>query len=440
MALFLDLTRISTRLLRGGPTGIDRVEFAYADALVSRRLREDVTCVLTTPLGHGAVPPAAMSAHLDRIERAWLRDREEALRDPFYAAVRDALSAPVDPARTQALRFARTGRRSRLWRAAEFPFGPMARAPFRFRRALATLPAERPAVYFHASHTQLDRPGRFEWLARHGVPSVFLLHDTIPIDCPEYCSPGSAARHEARLLTVSRHAGAVVANSQATARALEGHLKDRGWRCPPIETVPLGMDDWAAETGAARLDPPGGGYFLCVGTIEPRKNLTFLFDVWRELVVRRGPAAPRLVLVGRRGWENEAILDVLERSRALAPVLVEVNDLSDAGLVALMRGAKGLLAPTKAEGFSLPVVEALALGTPVVASDIAVHREVSKGCARLIAPIDGRAWLEAIEALADAPQGSPRATSFRAPSWRAHVDGTLAILDAVARGRGARSV
>lgn len=435
MTIFLDLTRISTRLLRGGPTGIDRVEFAYADSLVGRGAGRDVTSVLTTPFAHGAVCGEAMARHLARIERAWARDRQEARDDPFFAAVCEALSAPVDRSRTQALRLARTGRGARVRRAADFPFVEMARAPFRFRRALRSLPPDAPAVYFHASHTQLDRPERFEWLARHRVPSVFLLHDTIPIDWPEYCSPGSAARHEARLRTVSRHASVVVANSQETARSLDACFLARGWRRPPIETVPLGMDDWRADATAP--EPPRGDYFLVVGTMEPRKNLPFLFEVWRELVARRGACAPRLVLAGRRGWENEAILDTLERSRLLAPFLVEINDISDAGLAALMRGAKALLAPTKAEGFSLPVMEALALGTPVLASDIPVHREVARGRAGLVASTDGPGWLAGVEALADAPNAATRVSGFEAPSWADHVAGTLAILDRVARTRRA---
>ena len=82
------------------------------------------------------------------------------------------------------------------------------------------------------------------------------------------------------------------------------------------------------------------------------------------------------MVVGHRGWENENVIDVLDRSRGLAPFLVEASGLSDAGLASLIRGATAVVAPSSVEGFGLPVAEALSLGVPVIASDIAAHREV----------------------------------------------------------------
>ncbi|WP_371818815.1 hypothetical protein [Rhodomicrobium sp. Az07] len=81
--------------------------------------------------------------------------------------------------------------------------------------------------------------------------------------------------------------------------------------------------------------------------------MTFLFAVWRKLVERLGPRAPRLVIVGHRGWENENVIDVLDRSSGLAPFLVEATDLSDAGLASLLSGAAALVSPSSVEGFGL---------------------------------------------------------------------------------------
>jgi len=157
-------------------------------------------------------------------------------------------------------------------------------------------------------------------------------------------------------------------------------------------------------------------YFVCVGTIEPRKNLAFLLTLWRRLADRMGEATPILVLAGQRGWENESIIDHLDRSPPIQRFVHEVSGLADAELAALIGGARALLSPSFSEGFNLPVAEALAAGTPVIASDIAVHRELADG-AQLIDPLDGVAWMAAIEA---ATRERPETSARRPPGWPEH--------------------
>jgi glycosyltransferase involved in cell wall biosynthesis len=106
------------------------------------------------------------------------------------------------------------------------------------------------------------------------------------------------------------------------------------------------------------------------GTLEPRKNHLTILNVWRELLARLGQAAPRLILVGERGWENENILDLLERCRPLRGHVLEVAGLTTPAFKRLLKGARALLMPSFAEGYGLPVAEALAVGTPVLASDM----------------------------------------------------------------------
>jgi glycosyltransferase involved in cell wall biosynthesis len=159
-------------------------------------------------------------------------------------------------------------------------------------------------------------------------------------------------------------------------------------------------------------------YFVCVGTIEPRKNLTFLLTLWRRLAEEMGEAVPRLVIVGRRGWECESVVDHLERSPSIRRFVHEVCDLRDEQLAELMAGATALLTPSFIEGFDLPSVEALALGTPVIASDIPAHRELVRR-AQLIDPVDGLGWLAAIKAAAAQP---PARRPQAAPTWAQHFE------------------
>jgi glycosyltransferase involved in cell wall biosynthesis len=147
-------------------------------------------------------------------------------------------------------------------------------------------------------------------------------------------------------------------------------------------------------------------FFIQCGTIEPRKNHLVILQVWRELVARHGKAAPKLLLVGVRGWENENIVDLLDRSQALRDHVWEVSGLPTPVLKRLMGSARALLMPSFAEGFGLPVAEAIAVGVRVIASDIPVFHEIADGAFTPIHPIDGEGWRREIERLADLPRAA----------------------------------
>ena len=139
--------------------------------------------------------------------------------------------------------------------------------------------------------------------------------------------------------------------------------------------------------------------------------------LWRRLEEGLGERTPSLVLVGRYGWENEAVLDHLQRSPNLQGIVHQAENLSDDALVRLMRGARAVLAPSAVEGFDLPAVEACTLGAPLIASDIPPHRELTPD-AELIDPLDGLGWLAAVERAALTPRPAPSA--YSPPRWPDH--------------------
>jgi glycosyltransferase involved in cell wall biosynthesis len=430
MNVYLDITRLATRIFRSGPTGIDRVEYAYAKHMIDD---PGTVCVFTAPVFSGAIRAGRARDILQRVERAWRLDATPA-QDPIYAAVRGWLDSPHDPSAARPRRFRAEKRFGGWMRDADFfPLRDILRAETRLGRRVARGRGE-ASMFFHCSHAQLDKPQRFEWLKTKGVRSTFFLHDAIPIEFPEFCSPGSYGRHVARLSTVSAHATLAIVNSQDSRRAVAAALAERGLRAPDIEIVPLAVDEAFARARAEPKRAPAIPYFVYVGTIEPRKNLLFLLAVWRRLAEKHGARAPRLVIAGRRGWENENIVDVLERSRGLAPLLAEASDLTDAGLARLMADAAALVAPSFTEGFGLPVVESLAAGTPAIVSDIAAHREVGQDYAWFADAIDGPAWMGAIEALMD--EGSElrrerlaRIAGYTPLTWGEHVARARALME-----------
>jgi glycosyltransferase involved in cell wall biosynthesis len=232
---------------------------------------------------------------------------------------------------------------------------------------------------------------------------------------PEYCSPPAYDHHRRRVDAVLRNGSLVIANSDSTADELTRYASAHALPAPRICVAPLGLEPRFLERSPEPFEAPA--YFVCVGTIEPRKNITFLLTLWRRLAQNMGEATPLLVLAGQRGWENESVIDQLERSPPIRRFVHEAPGLSDVELARLIGGARALLAPSFTEGFNLPVAEAMALGTPVIASDIPVHRELARG-ATLVDPLDGPAWLAAID-LALLRRAAPLAPS-RPLGWPEH--------------------
>lgn len=95
---------------------------------------------------------------------------------------------------------------------------------------------------------------------------------------------------------------------------------------------------------------------------------------------------PKLVLIGQRGWECEQVIDLLERSPAIRQCLVEIPSASDSRIVDVLKNARALLFPSYVEGYGLPLVEALYLGVPVLASDIEVFNEIRAADSRVYSP------------------------------------------------------
>lgn len=410
--ILFDVSRLLSRTDRRAPTGIDRVCLAYADWL---RGRPDVHMI----------PVRGRKGQLAVVDPAWFDRCIDALRQRWSGPERE--DAPSEHERRLFAALHAEGPVESVISSPPSPPAPNARKPrvwsqyFRARRVTALPRADR---YFNVGHTGLDTPEILTQLESEGIERIVLLHDLIPLTHPEYCRPGDDEKHRARVMNTLRFASRILVNSHYTGDTLSSFAAREGLSRPPIHVAHLGLEDGflrPLQTSAA--SPP---YFVHVGTIEARKNLAFLLTVWRRLEETMGSATPRLVLVGRYGWENEAVLDHLERSPNLRGLVHQAEDLPDRALAELMRGARALLAPSSVEGFDLPVVEASALGVPVIASDIPPHRELAAH-ARLIDPIDGLGWLTALRETSTSPIIAPH---YAPPTWPAHFAAVEAALGA----------
>jgi glycosyltransferase involved in cell wall biosynthesis len=241
----------------------------------------------------------------------------------------------------------------------------------------------------------MENPGFEHWVRKTRQRPVYMIHDLIPITHPEYCRDGEDLRHGRRLDVVLRTAVAVIANSEDTKNALTRYAQLKQLPVPPVVVAPLAsaLTLTSAAASVAMMNEP---YFVFLGTIESRKNHLLLLNVWRELALKLGPDTPKLIIIGQRGWECEQVADMLDRCPALHQHIKEIPDCTDADLAAWLRHARALVFPSFVEGYGMPLVEALSLGTPVIASGLPVFRESAGDVPEWLNPIDGMGWMQAI--------------------------------------------
>jgi glycosyltransferase involved in cell wall biosynthesis len=197
---------------------------------------------------------------------------------------------------------------------------------------------------------------------------------------------------EAQLAAAPR-ASLVVTTCEATAEAILRHTRVRPEQ---LLVAPLGHREPSADLPARPYDEP---YILAVGSLTPRKGFHHLVDAVRIL----GSGAPLLVLVGPDGWQSSVIRSRIAEMKA-GRVRVE-GYASDERLEALYRHASVFCHPSEAEGFGIPVLEAMGYGTPVVAGDIPSVREIGGEAVVLVPPRDPGALAEGLSSvLADAAQ------------------------------------
>jgi glycosyltransferase involved in cell wall biosynthesis len=282
-------------------------------------------------------------------------------------------------------------------------------------------------VYLNVGHTGLDKPGHSEWIQRTGVLPFYFVHDLIPLTHPEYCRHGEPEKHLRRMTALLTLSTGVIANSRETLNELAVFAGlQQALDMPPGLVAPLGVGEGMSEgAGTERVSLPGRPYFVMLGTIEGRKNHLIILNIWAEMARRLGKDCPQLVVIGQRGWESEQACDMLDRSDAIRGHVIELSRCTDVQLAAYMANARALLFPSFVEGYGLPLVEALAAGTPVIASKLSVFRELAGDIPDYLSPIDGLGWSEVIEAYAhdDSPARAAQLTrmaGWRPPRWEDH--------------------
>jgi glycosyltransferase involved in cell wall biosynthesis len=269
------------------------------------------------------------------------------------------------------------------------------------------------------------------------APLVVTAHDAAPLIYPETYPRRGRRFHTQGLAAAAKRADLVITVSESAAEELSTYTAIPRER---MRVVPNGVDleiagDAQVEATRRELELDDAPYVFWIGSLEPRKNVGTLVDAFVRWALHTD-LPHRLVLAGPAGWlEDEA--SVLAPARRLGDRVRTLGRVGDPALSALYRGADLFAFPSLHEGFGIPVLEAMAQETPVIAADIPALREIASGAAVLRSPDDPDAWVAALDNLLhDEPElarlgnaGRVRAQGY---SWTRCAEETRAIyLEAV---------
>lgn len=222
---------------------------------------------------------------------------------------------------------------------------------------------------------------------RNGGQFWFLICDLLPLEKPEWFSPNNVIRYRAWLDTIVGISDGFLCISAQTdsdlRRALEAHygLTD-GYR---TSIVPMGFDirESLLDRGATESQPASVrfdtsiSFSLMVGTLEPRKGHADVLAAFSELW-RQG-AENRLVMIGRVGWQIEALRNAIRTHPEYGGKLLWFEDVDDLELERIYQACDGVIIASHAEGFGLPLIEALGHNKPVLARDLpifTIHKDL----------------------------------------------------------------
>jgi glycosyltransferase involved in cell wall biosynthesis len=263
---------------------------------------------------------------------------------------------------------------------------------------------------------------RHDSVSAPGEQTVVTIHDAVPWTHPETLTPRGVSWHRRMAKRAERYADAIVVPTHAVADELSDILQIDGRVRVIGGAVGSGLvlpDDPAAR--ARELDLPDR-YLVSVGTLEPRKGLEPLI----RALARKETGDIPLLVVGPGGWGG-VDLDAVAQEAGVASRVRSLGHISDSDLAVVLSRATAFVFPSLAEGFGLPVLEAMSFGTPVIHSDAPAVSEVAGGAGYEVAREDAKGYPKRLaEAIAAVTSDDELASRLRllgqdrthAFSWR----------------------
>lgn len=270
-------------------------------------------------------------------------------------------------------------------------------------------------TYLNLGHSNLTETTLSAINSHPNARITVMIHDTIPLDYPDYNRPEAVSRFRGLLRRTQQYASLILCNSLKTKEDVQRHMAafareeaEADDREPTEDAITAALPRMIIAPLAIKVPRPDDialppelpekrPLFLMVGTIEPRKNHAMILDIWENWDEEEDGPRPVLAIAGSRGWRNEDLFHRLNTTPLRGRDVFEWPDLNDRGVSALMARANALLFPSFAEGFGLPPVEAAALQTPVISADLPSVREALGEFAVYLDADDSYSWKKAIK-------------------------------------------
>lgn len=268
-----------------------------------------------------------------------------------------------------------------------------------------------------------------EAAANVGVKVVHVVHDMLPVLKPQYSGHSTEwlKNYASRIYPVSSH---ILSDSKNTSRDLKAWLKGEGLHVPHISEFRLGDNFQAADPVQPQGFSLSEDFILCVGTIEARKNHMLLYYVYK-LAASRGLSLPKLVIVGRRGWHTENVMDLILNDPDTREIITVLENASDRELSWLYDHCRFTVYPSFYEGWGLPIAESIYYGKPCVASNTSSMPEVAEDAAIYFNPASTDELLDIMMRLtneAELKSAERKVKSYRGMTWDDTYKKVIAII------------
>ncbi|MDR2659429.1 MAG: glycosyltransferase family 4 protein [Spirochaetaceae bacterium] len=290
------------------------------------------------------------------------------------------------------------------------------------------------AVYFDCDavwNNVVSNTEIYSRLKKYGIRIVTYVYDIVPVLYPQFSYSGTVFNFLRYISAVLMYSDLIMVSTEASKDDILNIGKRLGLENLNIEIVPLAGDFRKNESKTIESVRPetirtvknSSPYILCVGTIEPRKNYRLILEAFDKGFAEIGMS---LIILGRTGWESDDIVERIQKHPKLGKTLFLIQDSNDSELTYYYKNAFALGLPSFYEGFGLPVIEALNIGTPVISSDVDVLREVGQGYAVYFENNNPDSFLTKVKYLIANPEEyskiKTRISSFKSTSWDEVVD------------------
>ena len=435
ITVFYDVTRLLARKDKPFATGIDRVDLEYFKQHINKS-SITVKCVALVDNKIKRLDESIIKSYVDQLSQVW-----SGIRKSIDSSLYQQLSTKnyINSSRINRFKLKWLGNLS--FDASQFQSNPA-----------------NEVYYFNASHIGVLslKPhlcNRFFQCLHASV--VTYVHDIIPLTHSQYSTKAAQKKLKNYLENAINHRHTFIFNSEFTKNSFHQYfgLQDKNTRT--FIQYPILNNPAQGEIRQFIIELSEHNYFLTVGTIEPRKNHYFLLKIWeraihKEVLIkpsssyrtrsgiqtnqqvmdsclalqgsrvlqsmhgasddRRNDAFqgflnkrqsfPKLVIIGKRGWNNDKTFKLLDKLKAKSDSIIEINDASDAEVQFLTSNCQVVLLPSLIEGFNIPLMDSINLNTKVIASNIDVHKEIvdrfDLNSEALLLPFDQAVWEKGI--------------------------------------------